>query len=246
MNSTWHYSVSIGYRMKCFLKAVFYILALNAVSKIFSGEVLYAGNYFMLMLMGIVLVIKYAYQVELKNDCIKTRYGVITSQFFNLTRVVKYSESPTSITLFYADDARFTIWIKRLPTSATQKIKEQLKLKKIPFEQPSAIEPLANMELSLITDQSPKECGEAVVDKQLNKRVGRKLQKALIFVGVILVLISILVLVSNRISIPLEQGLIYPDIDESTFHMIWTICSVLGSLSASLGFYLVIKNSDNA
>ena len=246
MNSTWHYSVSNGYRFKSFLKAVFYILALNAVSKIFSGEVLYVGNYFMLMLMGIVLVIKYAYQVELKNDCIKTRYGVITSQFLNLTQVVNFSESPTSITLCYADDARFTIWVKRLPASATKKIKEQLKLRNIPFEQPSAIEPSLPMAQSLNKDPSSIEPDDVVVGKQASRKVGRKLQKASMLLGVILLLNSALALISNGIYLPLEQGLIYRDINEGTFYMVWAISSILGSLSVCFGFYLVIKNSDKA
>ena len=246
MNSTWHYSVSIGYRFKSFLKAIFYILALNAASKILSGEVLYAGNFFILMLTGIILMIKYAYQVEFKNDCIKTRYGVITSQLLNLTQVVKFTETPTSITLCYADNARFTIWIKRLPASATKRIKEQLKLRNIPIEQSLVIEPSSPIAHSLNTAALSVEKEDAAIDKQPNKRVGRNLQKASILLGLMLLLNSVLALVSHGIFVPLEQGFIHRDVNEYAFYIAWAICSVLGSVSVCFGFYLVIKNSDNA
>ncbi len=248
MNSSWHYSVSIGYRIKSFLKAAFYIILLNAVSKIFSGEVLYAGNFFMLLLMGFVLVIKWAYQVELKNDCIKTRYGVITSQLFNLTRVVKFSESPTSITFFYADGARFTIWIKRLPAFATEIIKEQLNLRYIPFEQSPPIEPSSQIAQCLNTDQAPITPENVVISKpvqQTSNKIGRKLQNASILFGLLLMVISVLALVTNTVYLPIEQGFINRAANENLFYMVWAACSILGSLSACFGFYLIIKNSDS-
>lgn len=248
MNSTWHYSVSIGYRIKSFLKAAFYIILLNAVSKIFSGEILYAGNFFMLLLMGFVLVIKWAYQVELQSDCIKTRYGVITSQLFNLSRVVKFSESPTSITFFYADGARFTIWITRLPAFATELIKEQLNFRRIPFEQSSPIKPSSQIEQCLNADQAPIAPEIAVTgepEQPLIRKAGRKLQNTSILLGLLLMVFSVLALVTNTVYFPIEQGFINRADNEHLFYTAWATCSVLGSLSACFGFYLIIKNSDN-
>ena len=248
MNSTWHYSVSLSYRIKSFFKATFYILILNAISKIFSGDFLYAGNYFLLLLMAFVLVIKYAYQVELKNDCIKTRYGVITSQLINLTKVIKFTKSAKSVTLYYADGARFTIWLKRLPSFATEMIKEQLNLRSIPFEQPSPIEPSSHIKQRLNTEQTALEPEEPVLsepEKKTSKVVGRKLQNASILLGLLLMMNSLLALISNTIYLPFEQGFIYRAFNEGAFYIVWAICSILGSLSACLGFYLIIKNSDN-
>ena len=249
MNSSWHYSVSLSYRIKSFFKAIFYILVLNAVSKVFSGDFLYAGNYFLLLLMAFVLVIKYAYQVELKNDCIKTRYGVITSQLINLTKVIKFTTSEKSVALYYADGAIFTIWLKRLPSFATEMIKEQLNLRSIPFEQPSPIEPSSHIKQRLNTEQAPLEPEEPVLsepEEQTSKGGGRIFQNASILLGLLLMMNSVLALVSNMIYLPFEQGFIYRGFDEGAFYMVWAICSILGSLSACLGFYLIIKNSDNA
>jgi len=202
----------------------------------------------MLLLMWFVLVVKWAYQVELKSDCIKTRYGVITSQLINLTKVIKFTKSVKSVTLYYADGARFTIWLKRLPSFATEMIKEQLNLRRIPFEQSSPIDPSSHIKQRLNTDQAPLAPEDAVMSKprqQARKRVGRKLQNASILLGLLLMLISVLALVTNTVYLPFEQGFIYRASNEDTFYIAWAICSILGSVSACLGFYLIIKNSDN-